>query len=211
MKAFDDIAFEWDAANQKPRGTLKLFLPLAKRNGFFVDAGCGNGRNIPALSEKASKVYAFDSSKELLKYAEKHASEKVTITRTSFEKIPLDDGVADAVFCMNAFHHLRTPAARRKALSEFRRILKPGGMLLLSVWNFDQERFDGFAKRDAFVPFTKRDGSKIKRFYHFFTAEELAKIVEEAGFSGIKNFYESNGVKCVRRGAYNLCLAAKAF
>ena len=212
MKAFDDIALEWDAANRKPRATLALLLPLVPKNGFFVDAGCGNGRNIPLLAARASHVYAFDSSAKLLEYAERHASGKVTVAKASFDKIALADGVADALFCLNAFHHLRTPAARRRALAEFKRVLAPGGALLLSVWNYDQARFDKLeGKKDALVQFTRRDGVKVGRFYHFFTEEELAGLARETGFGGIRTFFELNGEECAKRGAYNLCLAAKAF
>ena len=44
-------------------------------------------------------------------------------------QLPLPDASADIVFCHQTFHHL---VEQDRALAEFRRVLKPGGILLFA-------------------------------------------------------------------------------
>jgi ubiquinone/menaquinone biosynthesis C-methylase UbiE len=47
------------------------------------------------------------------------------------ERLPHGDGVFDVVACCNVFHYIHQPAA---ALGEMRRVLRPGGRLVLTDW-----------------------------------------------------------------------------
>jgi SAM-dependent methyltransferase len=55
--------------------------------------------------------------------------------------LPVADGSVDAVICATAFHWFATP----QVLAEFRRVLRPGGMLGL-IWNV----------RDSDIPWVRR-------------------------------------------------------
>lgn len=207
MKAFNDCAEAWDKANRGTRKTINNFLLLVQPGSVIADAGCGNGRNIEAIAEKAKLVYAFDSAPKMVALAKAHEGKKIKVFQASFSRIPLPNASCDAVFCINALHHLRTQALRERAVAEFERILKPGGLLFVSVWNRDQPRFDKVKKANARVPFSTPKG-KVMRFYHFFTEDELLQLLEHAGFKA-EAFYEKNGLPHERRGSDNLCAEAK--
>jgi ubiquinone/menaquinone biosynthesis C-methylase UbiE len=81
---------------------------------------------------RATRLIGIDFEEESLALAAKRAeSDRVSVEflRNDCCAIDLPDGVADIVFCNQTFHHL---VQQEKALSEFRRILSPGGLLLFS-------------------------------------------------------------------------------
>ena len=118
----------------------------------------------------------------------------------------MPDESVDCVYCVAVLHHLKTLRERKKALSEFRRVLKKKGLLFLSVWNFYQKKFASLGrKRNAFVKWTAKSGKSINRFYHFFEEKELRKLAEESGFRVEKLFFEKDGEEYEKLGAKNLC------
>lgn len=213
MKPFDEIAGEWDENRSTPSPVLSLFLSLVKPTDSVLDAGCGNGRNLVELAKRASHAWGVDESKEMLESARKRIdaaglSQKCTLIEEDLASLSLEDGSVDATACLASFHHLKTPEWRLAALNEFSRVLAPNGRLFLSVWNRHQERFKGLAGSDAHIPWKKKDGSTVKRFYHFFEERELRSLLGTTGFEGA-TFFEKNG-KQVREkeGAHNLCAIA---
>ncbi|MEW5955778.1 MAG: methyltransferase domain-containing protein, partial [Candidatus Micrarchaeota archaeon] len=152
------------------------------------------------------KVFAFDASKKMVDSAFAAVSSKglegrVIVSRGDVEQMPVPDSAADAVFLLAVLHHLKTPGERLAALNEARRVLKPGGRVLLAVWS----KRPGLSKKDALIGWRKKDGSVVQRFYHFFSAPELKALAKKAGFNVVDLFYEKKGEKHGREGAQNLC------
>lgn len=211
MKAFDDIAAEWDARNKQPRLFLRLLLPSIKKNSLVLYPGCGSGRNVPALLQKAAFVAGVDSSRKLLLLARKNCKQLVEQGRAAFlcgrmEKLFFEKNFFGAITCLNSFHHLRA-AQRRLALKEFFRVLSPGGFLSIVVWNRQQKKFVREGS-DALIAWRKKNGRNALRYYHFFGERELRGLVLEAGFVRVKTFFEKNGKKVPADGAHNLVLTA---
>jgi ubiquinone/menaquinone biosynthesis C-methylase UbiE len=179
---------------------------LARKCGYpkqVLDAGCGNARNSVELQKifPEAEVTGIDSSNEMLENARKRFSGKLVLGK--IEELPFPENSFDAVFCLAVFHHLESVEERRKALSEFSRVLSPGGFLLLSVWQ--KKGFSG----NSIVPWKRKSGEVIERFYHFFGRRELQELLSEAGFSVVSPFFEGKGVENSFEGA-NLCFVAKA-
>jgi len=84
-------------------------------------------------------------------------------------------------------------------------VLEPGGLAFATVWNKNQPKFAG-AGKNALVPWKKKDGSTINRFYHFYSPNELSSLAEKAGFSVEDRFFEKTGKRHAEKGAANLCL-----
>ena len=109
---------------------------LPRQNGGFnlVDVGCGTGANLPMLRQAVGDggaVFGFDFSPLALQWAR----EQVDLTNLSLSQgdamqMPLRDGCADCVTMLDVLEHLPDDKC---ALSEVARILKPGGVLVLSV------------------------------------------------------------------------------
>ncbi|MBI3588643.1 class I SAM-dependent methyltransferase [Candidatus Micrarchaeota archaeon] len=218
MKAFDDIADEWDEYRRAPATVMKLFLPLIPKGAAVLDAGCGNGRNLIPIAQKAKFAWGIDTSQKMLEYCAKNVAEgklgkKTRLLKASVLKIPLADDSLDAVVCISVLHHLRTESARFRALKEFGRVLRPGGLFLISVWNERQRRFEGKvgegAKgRNRTVKWKRRDGIVVRRFHHFFGENELAGLIRRAGLGVEKTFFEKGGARMAEQGAKNLCAIA---
>lgn len=112
------------------KALCEAVLQLCPPSPTIVDAGCGEGYYttavFQALREKNSSqpgnIFGFDMSKEALRIAAKRCPE-IHFAVANLFSMPLPDHYAD--FVMELF----APIADR----EFLRILKPGGILLLTV------------------------------------------------------------------------------
>ncbi len=95
-----------------------------------LDVGAGAGHTALAFAPHVAHVIATDLTQEMLdKTAELAAGRGLTNVETKAadaELLPFDDGSFDLVTCRLAFHHFPNS---RQAVSEFARVLKPGGVL----------------------------------------------------------------------------------
>lgn len=113
---------------------------LEKRRGrpfeLAVDVGCGSGQGTGLLAEHFGSVVGTDVSRAQLEMAELHAKKpNVTYRECAAEQLPLNDGSADLVTAMSAFHWFDRPLF----LQEAHRILKPGGCLALLNYTMEME------------------------------------------------------------------------
>jgi ubiquinone/menaquinone biosynthesis C-methylase UbiE len=113
---------------------------------FILDAGCGNGRHIWQAS-KANKgtSVAFDLDMESLqkaKYMLDQMDEKAEtagawhMVSGSILSLPFEDAQFDKVICSEVLEHIPDDTA---AVAELTRVLKPGGLLAVSVPSYFAE------------------------------------------------------------------------
>lgn len=100
---------------------------LGRRYPTVLDVGCGSGRNMRLLSRYADCVVGLDRSPVALRLA---AQEGLPTMRADAKAIPLPDGSVDLLSALDVLEHLEDDLA---ALREFRRVLKPEGLLLVAV------------------------------------------------------------------------------
>ncbi|WP_088346107.1 MULTISPECIES: class I SAM-dependent methyltransferase [Rhodomicrobium] len=101
-----------------------------------LDLGSGTGKFLPRLLATGADVLAVEPLGEMRRHLTARFPDVEAVAGTA-QAIPLPDGSVDAVICAQCFHLFATS----QALSEIRRVLKPGGALGL-IWNI----------RDARVP-----------------------------------------------------------
>ncbi|TMD35977.1 MAG: class I SAM-dependent methyltransferase [Chloroflexi bacterium] len=96
-----------------------------------LDAACGSGYGSGILAQHARRVVAVDLSLDALAHARAHYPlPNIEFVRADLsEPIALPDCSCDAIVSFETLEHVRN---QRVMLSEFRRILKPGGTLVLS-------------------------------------------------------------------------------
>ena len=124
---------------------------------LILDIGCGTGRALAWLASRARSRVQFvgiDPAENMRNLALRRVQpfRNVQIWDGSFEHIPLETGSVDYLFSIFAFHWTTDPDA---AVREVRRVLKPGGCLLL----IEHVQAQGaFARRvqDIITPVTKR-------------------------------------------------------
>ena len=99
-----------------------------------LDYGCGSGYGAARLAEKAREVNAVDVSLEAITYARIHFSRpNLTFARISTTgRLPFPDGVFDTIVSLQVLEHINDTA---HYLSEVRRLLAPGGCLVLVTPN----------------------------------------------------------------------------
>ena len=108
---------------------------------LVLDVGCGSGRYIPAISERARSYYAGDLSYGMLSDLPL-GTDRVNL---DVQQLPYADRSADVILANHMIYHLPD---REKGIREFRRVLKPGGTLLAAT-NSTENRKELVALRRA--------------------------------------------------------------
>jgi len=144
-----------------------------------LDAGAGSGFHSVLLAQLGVRVTAVDLSKVMLSALARHAAAKglsVKVLQASFRDLPSRfHGVVDAVFCMgNALAHLQDSLELDAALEAFRRVIKPGGSLVLQVLNYDRI----LAERQRIQSVREAGGATYVRFYDFHNDHLVFNVVK---------------------------------
>jgi SAM-dependent methyltransferase len=113
-------------------GRRALFLrmlrrALPKESPRILDVGCGTGVNLEHL-EKLGSVVGLDVAQAALQYCVKRRP--FVLAAGSFARLPFADQSFDVVTAFDVLEHDADPTS---CLLESARVLKPGGLLLLSV------------------------------------------------------------------------------
>jgi ubiquinone/menaquinone biosynthesis C-methylase UbiE len=97
----------------------------------MLDAGCGSGPLFEDLRSRGAHVSGFDASPAMLELARQRLGADADLRVADLSQpLPYADATFDDVVCSLVLHYLREWTA---PLAELRRVLKPGGRLLLSV------------------------------------------------------------------------------
>lgn len=103
--------------------------------GLVLDVGCGTGLLEQEIRRAGlrPRMVGIDLSAGMLQEANKKllANGYIHWVNATAEELPFSPGTFDAVICANCFHYIRYP---RKALNEFRRVLRPTGWLVITDW-----------------------------------------------------------------------------
>jgi ubiquinone/menaquinone biosynthesis C-methylase UbiE len=103
---------------------------IASARGLVLEVGVGSGVNLPLYGPAVTRVVGLDPSPQLLRLASKRAADMVipvSLLRGSAEHVPFADAVLDTIVMTWTLCSIPNPIA---ALTEMRRVLKPGGQLL---------------------------------------------------------------------------------
>lgn len=110
-----------------------ILLADLQPDDCVLDIGAGTGLlTLPAASQ-AAHITALDISPAMCRQLENqlvdHAITNVDVVVGNASELPLADGSIDIILSNYCFHHLRD-ADKRRALSEARRVLRPGGRIV---------------------------------------------------------------------------------
>jgi ArsR family transcriptional regulator len=130
---FRDSAETWDKMRADMIGArtdLLALLDLLDEQWVVGDLGCGAGHITDALAPCVAKVIAVDESGPMLGVAKQRLEEhaNVELRVGTIEALPIDDGTLDAAVLFLVAHFITDPS---KVMHEVRRVLKPGGRLLI--------------------------------------------------------------------------------
>ncbi len=129
-------ASEYDAMDhtEPNRAFLERLIELGA-SGRMLDVGTGPGHLPLLVCEHVANasVVGIDLAEEMLKVAERHRvaspfAERIEFRRADAKGLDFADASFDAVFSNTILHHIPDP---RPFLAETRRVLRPGGALLI--------------------------------------------------------------------------------
>ena len=174
------VALTMREAAWRPALVERVAASLAP-GGVVVDVGAGTGAlALPIAARRAdARVVAVDGDERVLEIARaKPGADAVDWRHGLAGRLPLADGEADAAVVSLVLHHL-TPDARRAALADVLRVLRPGGTLHVADWGRPQ----GWLPRLGFAALRLLDGRENTQEH---ADGRLAAIVAEAGFARVE-------------------------
>jgi 2-polyprenyl-3-methyl-5-hydroxy-6-metoxy-1,4-benzoquinol methylase len=167
------LRYEWRVEDE---AVLRRLRPRPGER--ILDAGCGIGRLTSRILRAGARVVALDFAHARLRHLRLHAPPAspgaLVLAQADLTRLPLAPAAAfDAIVCTQVLEHLPTPQARQSLLAAFRALLRPGGRLLLTVYNYSEPWRRRGEPKQGIHP------SGI--FYHAYNAQELA--AELSGFA----------------------------
>ena len=122
--------------------TGKILSMIGRPPGRVLDVGCGAGRVAVALAERGFRVDALDTEARVIEQAQEFAARSgvdVSFFVADFQKADprFPDESYDAVVCSEVLEHVEP---WRDIVANVRRVLKPGGLFLLTTPN-DPKQF----------------------------------------------------------------------
>jgi ArsR family transcriptional regulator len=179
---FDNAADSWDELRSQiigGRNDLLALIDLFDPSWVVGDLGCGTGHIAATLAPSVGRVIAIDESGPMLAAARERLapwlieagsdglprSERgVEVREGHIESLPLDDASLDVAILFLVAHFITDPA---RAMQEVRRVLKPGGRLLI----VDLVPHD----REEYV-------AQLSHIWQGFSEEEVSGWLAGAGF-----------------------------
>lgn len=157
-----------------------LAHPLPRR---VLDVGVGTGTLAIEIARRAPKVeiVGIDGDPEILARAAKKATEhgaQIELIEGRAEQLPVPDVSMDVVVMTLILHHLDSEA-KNAALGEARRVLRPGGRLVVADWGKPLDPLS----RGLFLLLQLLDGFTTTSAH---AAGEIPRTIERRGFANVR-------------------------
>ncbi|MFD7093859.1 class I SAM-dependent methyltransferase [Streptomyces xanthophaeus] len=143
---YDLMYADWDASTARQGRALDALLTAGLGPGphAVLDSACGIGTQALGLAALGHRVTGADLSPVSVTRAAREAGRRAValpVVTADMRALPFEDAAFDAVVCAdNALPHLLTAEDVHTALAETLRVLRPGGLLLLSTRPYDELR-----------------------------------------------------------------------
>ena len=162
--------------NVRMREKPCLELLDAKPGEKVLDAGCGLGYFLLTLSKQGIECHGIDTSPESLDYVREHITPNVKTG--SCTSIPYENNTFDKILFCEVIEHVEDDDA---ALQELRRVLKPGGRLVVST-----PGYEGWLTRTYLKRLGHHEGGEKHARDGYYT-KDLEKKVEQNGLKVVKS------------------------
>jgi ubiquinone/menaquinone biosynthesis C-methylase UbiE len=217
LRAYASDAADADAETQ---ALAAARLSACPEGGELLDAPCGFGRHSIPLARAGYRVTGVDRSPVLLEEAERRATAepRPAFVHADYRELPFADERFDAAVCLFTSLGYLGDEEDTNVLAGIRRVLRPGARLVIetmhrdrlvtdwsdSDWRLmgegrlllDQRTFDPAAgvatSTQTLVDSTGRRES-VTWTVRVYTATELLRMVERAGFSDAKAYGDLEG------------------
>jgi|GEM_PF-326772 len=116
-----------------PNASVVEWADTLPPGGFILDVGCGVGRHLIYLGERSFRVAGVDVSPSGIRLSQQVCAERQIAFEghiSDMDTLPWPDRTFDAALSISTIHH-HLRAGIVQTLDEIRRVLKPGGLLLV--------------------------------------------------------------------------------
>ncbi|KAF5442442.1 hypothetical protein F2P56_035098 [Juglans regia] len=131
---YDAIAPHFSSTRFAKWPKVASFLSSLPSGSLVLDAGCGNGKYL-GLNPDCFFI-GNDISAPLIKICADRGHEVLVADAVN---LPYRTNFGDAAISIAVLHHLSTETRRKKAIEELVRVVKKGGLVLITVWAAEQE------------------------------------------------------------------------
>ncbi|MBE7433574.1 MAG: class I SAM-dependent methyltransferase [Anaerolineales bacterium] len=152
----------------------KIFKRHLPKRGLILEAGCGTAQLVVALNALGYNCLGLDYAVKTLRAAQQLAG-PLRLMSGDLTSLGFRDNAFDAIVSIGVVEHRRE--GLEPFLDEKMRILKPGGVLLISVPYFNPLRL-WRAKRGAYAA----DVSGLDFYQYAYGRREFIQFLENAGF-----------------------------
>lgn len=166
------VALNWDKMTRIMRELCRSERRLKKGQLFLLDIGSGGGGFLKGIEAEIDRYIGIDPSDVMLSYAKPHKNR--SFIRAVGEELPLKSEIADIVLIKSALDQCYDPS---KVISEAARVLKRGGLILISLSN-----------RRAYYNLLKKRFCEGSHQFHF-SYQEVESLMESGGFQ-IKSSFD---------------------
>ena len=148
----------------------------------ILDAGCGDGINLFGLGnmvqgqEWNAHFFATDYNPLRIERATKFSFVK-NICQSSLDALPYSGGLFDLVLCSQVLEHIPQD---KKVLQELKRVIRPGGILILGVPN--EGCFLGWLRNHVI----QRSILRTTDHVNFYTEQSISSLLDSVGFPIVK-------------------------
>ncbi len=186
-QTYNAIADEFSSSRKYLWPEMNSLGQYIKDGDKILDLGCGNGRLIELIKDKKVSYTGLDISKELINLAKKKYPDH-HFRIGNLYNLPFANNSFGKVFAIASIHHIPSKKLREETADEIRRILMPGGLAVVSVWNLNQpkylkqiqksqKKYDYLEEGDWIKPWGKE--KENLRYYHAFKKEELINLFKD--------------------------------
>lgn len=176
---WEALAEPWDRARRRAWPPVATFAESFHAGARVLDLAAGNGRHGVLALKTGASVVGADFSRSLLAFA---AERGLAVVQADARDLPFPRASFDGALFVAGLHCIPTRAGRIGALAELRRVLKPGGRALVTVWSrFREGGTKGWNVADADVPW-----GEVARYYHFYKPVELVADCRAAGWEDVQ-------------------------
>jgi len=200
---------------------IKGFAQYITSGDRVLDIGCGNGRVYQLCKKLQAEYVGMDQSEALVAIARQNFPE-VLFDIGEMTHLPYPDASFDVIICVATFNHLPDVSSRMQALTEMRRVLCPGGVVLMTNWNLLSAHTEKYLtlgkwhkidnrREDVMIPWFTATGTVVgERYYHGYILDELYTLFSSAGFVLGDQYYGKKGTRSDSRDGHNIITVAHA-
>ena len=146
-----------------------------------LEMGCATGETCYVVSQTGARVAGCDLSAEAIRLARSRYP-RLDFRVGSAEEIPFPDHSFDVILAFELIEHLSSPT---KFISQVRRLIKPGGILVLTTPNADCGKRVGWHRWTGFL-------TSFEHLY-FFSPRSLNRILSQQGLSILCSYSRGSG------------------